>query len=97
MYGTGFRISSKEQEVLYVNPKAIGDMVKRVIQMLVISHGFREYVYLRLEFGGGGFKYYLNETDGASLKEIEDDQLFSDLSAFIDEHHSRIKPEGSPI
>jgi len=97
MYGTGISISSKEQTLIYKNNNARGKESKRVYQLLTLARGFKEYVYLRIEFGNGDVKYYLNEFDGVSLSEIEDDELFNELSRFIDEHHEKIKPEGSCI
>lgn len=97
MYGTGIKLVSDRQETVLENLSATGTTPKRVLQLLVLQKAFREFVYLRVEFGNGDVRYYINEWHGTVLSEVEDDELFDELARFVDEHHERLRPEGSSV
>lgn len=72
--------------------KVANTQVSEVMQLCCAARGTREFVFLRFTFLDGSMKFYLNEMSmGGQLQEVDNDEEFEEVMAFIDFYMKNIQ------
>lgn len=85
-----FQVIDAEQ-INLINFDTKNKLAPQVKQLIKVARGTREFAMLMFLYPTGEATYYVNEIINGQYEQIEDDNLFADVSHFMEQYLNKIQ------